>query len=110
MPMEPIRLNEAVSKARFHALLRDWFEETDDDRIGDVDFGKSAWLHVFDGETRFRLNADTKRQGIAEYLRLVDRHGDGLKWSVVANRDGKLNAVAYGPDAKRVRRFYLYSI
>jgi hypothetical protein len=110
MPLEQVRLNEAVDKSEFHSLLRDWLNSADDSTIGDADFGKSAWLHVRDAAARYRLNADTTRQGVAEYLQLVERYGDGLKWSVVANRDGVENAVAYGPESRRVRRFYLYFV
>jgi hypothetical protein len=41
----------------------------------------------------------------------VDRFGDELAWTIVQNQNRKsrkMNAVAYGPEQERVRRFYLY--
>lgn len=109
MPMEKVGPSDAISKREFHSRLRSWLLNTQENMIGDAERGQEAWVHVLHAATVYRLNSDTKRAGVAEYLELVNRHGDDLKWSTTQNRDGKPNAVAYGPDASRIQRFYLYS-
>jgi hypothetical protein len=42
---------------------------------------------------------------------MVDRHGDGLEWRLIANQRGRENAVGFGPDAVRpAPLLYLYSV
>ena len=113
MPLEKVSKSTPLSKQEFHARLRAWLHSADnpgDSRIdgGATKYGGSAWLYVQDGWALYRLNADTKHQGVNDYLRLVDRYGDDLAWTTKPNRDGKNNAVAYGPTSEPVRRFYLY--
>src|SRR5687768_10271642 len=108
--MRQILVGDAKSKAEFHDALRQWLDTTTEETIGDAEFGQTAWLHVRDGGATYRLNADTKRQGVADYLQLVDRFGDDLKWTIRPNRDGRENAVGYGPDCETVQRFYHYVI
>ena len=53
--------------------------------------------------------ADANRPAVAEYMGLVDIHGDDIAWSIVGNRRGNMNAVAFGPDAVRLyNTLYLY--
>jgi hypothetical protein len=108
MSMQRIGPREAVARPEFDALLRAWHSHSDDHTIGDADFGQAAWIHVHDGSTVYRLNADTTRAGVEEYLRLLDKHEGDLEWSIVPNRNGRDNAVAFGPDRQRPRYFYLY--
>ena len=106
--MKRIGANQAVTRQEFDALLREWQSHTNDDTIGDAEFGQTAWVHVHDGSTVYRLNADTNREGVREYLRLLEKHEGDLEWSFVPNRNGRDNAVAFGPDRQRPRYFYLY--
>jgi hypothetical protein len=109
MPMQRVHWDQALTKAEFHARLRAWLRDDeariDGGRDGD---GRAPWVHVRDGHALYKLHADTKRQGVADYLALVRQHGDDLAWTVVASQSGKPSAVAYGPTAQKVRRFYLY--
>jgi DNA-binding NarL/FixJ family response regulator len=53
--------------------LRDCYRSTDDERIGGVvEYGGTPWLWVSLGPDRFHLNADSKREGVESYLRLLD--------------------------------------
>jgi serine/threonine protein kinase len=106
--LQRVGAGEAITKADFHGRLRKWLDETDDPFVGDSAIGVTPWIHVRDGDARFYLNSDTRREAVTEYLRLVDQDGDGLAWAVVANRRGRMNAVAYGPEGIRIKGFYLY--
>ena len=109
MPMNKVPRSEPISKAVFHQRLREWVEAGNEKCIGDPDVpGVTPWLMVTEGDHRFRLHADTAREGVVDYLRLVTQFGDTLAWTVVPNQRGHENAVAFGPDAERPRHFYLY--
>jgi hypothetical protein len=109
MPLAQVRRREAVTKSEFHRRLRTWRDTTDDTQIGPVGGrGQTPWVHVRDGSGLFALNADTKRQGVEDYLQLVKLFGDDLQWKVVASRAGKMTALEYGPEGRSIRYFYLY--
>jgi DNA-directed RNA polymerase subunit beta' len=99
MPMDQVRLSRAITKAELHRRFRAWLA-TGEQKISPsgVD-DRTAWVHVRDGELRFVLYADTNRPAVEEYLGLVGVHGDDIEWRVVESRGGKLDAVAFGPDA-----------
>jgi hypothetical protein len=109
MAMEQVRRDQAISKEQFHSRLRDWLDNTDDNVIGPegVD-GRTAWIHVHDGSTVFVLHADTKREAVTFYLRLVEQHGGALAWKIAPSQRGKMTTVVYGPEKVRHRPFYLY--
>lgn len=108
MPLQRVHWDQALAKAELHARLRDWLGHREDHIDGGSDNdGRAPWVYVRDGQPLYKLHADTKRQGVEEYLALVGQYGDNLVWTVVASRSGKPSAVAYGPQQK-VRRFYLY--
>jgi hypothetical protein len=80
MPMEQVSLGDAIPKRAFHARLRAWLDSTDDTVVGDPDVpGVKAWVHVRDGDSRYKLYADTRRDAVADYLRLVDQWDDNLQ-------------------------------
>lgn len=111
MPIKRVSLDDAISKSEFHSRLRAWLHDTGDAIVGEPDVpGVTAWVHVLDGSSRYRLHADTRRKAVDDYLRLVAPHGDDLKWTVVASKRGRINAVAYGPERKRLVPFYLYLV
>lgn len=111
MPMERVRNSDAITKAELHNRLRKWLE-TDEYIIGPTGTDeRTAWIYVQEGESRFKLHADANRPALAEYLQLVDQYGDDIEWQVVENQRGNLNAVAFGPDAKRLNNtLYLYLV
>jgi hypothetical protein len=104
--MAQLNRHEVLTKQRFHGRLRAWFKDTDDKTVGDPK--ATTLLYVRHGDLVFRLNADTQREGVAEYLALVDQYGDDLEWHAVSSESGRKTAVAFGPSKTRVRRFYLY--
>jgi hypothetical protein len=109
MPIVPASKLQPLSKAEFHKRLREWVENTNEARVGDPDDdNRQPCAYVSDGGNVFRLHSDTQRDGVKEYLALVSKHGDDLEWSIVQNRDGKMNKLAYGPTKKRLSYFYLY--
>jgi len=99
---------EALSRREFDSELREWLGYSDSPFIGDAErFGGRAWLWVRQLGWRYYLNADTTREGVAEYVRLLDKAGK-LSWSVVPNEKGVENKVAFGPDQIVIPGFYLY--
>jgi len=111
VPMQRVRTAEAITKPEFHSRLRAWLRDTDEATIGPPDVpGVSPWVYIHDGGTRYEFHADVKREPVERYLQLVDRYGDELAWTIVANQRGKENAVAYGPDKERFTPFYLYLV
>ena len=112
MPMERVGLSEAITKAELHRRFRDWLQDPHQYIIGPTrEDERTAWVHVQDGESRFKLHADANRPAITEYLSLVDQYGDDIEWSIVENKRGNLNAVAFGPVAKRLdNTLYLYLV
>jgi hypothetical protein len=108
MPMLKVRSAEPLARAEFERRLREWYEGTDEDRIGgDTDYGGSSWLWVRYGSGRYHLNADSKREGVATYLRLLERTPD-LNWIVTAGRAGKMTKVVFGARQQAIPGFYLY--
>ena len=98
-----------MGRQEFHLALKDWIENSDEDIIGDPGKpGVQAWIHTKESGRLFRLHADTPRHAVENYLELVARQGENVEWVVVSNNRGKLNAVAFGPKAERVKSLYLY--
>jgi hypothetical protein len=103
--MTRVGRDEAISKAVLHERLRAWVRDFPNDIvIGEAEFGQTAWLHVKDGDKTYRLNADTRRDGVLAYLALLD----SIAWRTVANRNGRQNAVACGSNSEPIPHFYLY--
>jgi len=111
MSMEQVERDQALGKREFHSRLRRWISETDDATIGPehVD-GRTNWLFVRDGDALFGLHADTRREAVERYLKLVAVHGENLVWKIVPSQRKKMTAVAYGPLAIRTKSFYLYVV
>lgn len=97
-------------EADFTELLRWWPETSEEETVGDVgSFGGKPWILVETGSVRCHLNADTKRAGVRRFLELRQEHGAQMTWQVIANARGRVNRVAVGPDAEKVKGFYLYT-
>jgi hypothetical protein len=110
MSMDKVRRDQAVTKAQFHQRLRSWFEKNTDDAVvgpENVD-GRSRWIHIRDGSNMFVLHADTKRDAVDHYLRIVARYGDDLQWTIAPSQRGKPTAVVHGSEQCRLKSFYLY--
>src|SRR4051794_23876828 len=101
---------QAISKAKFHEKLRDWFENTDNKILDPEVLATRPWEYVKDGMDVFVLHSDTKREAVEWYLGIVEIYGDDLLWSIVPSQSGKKTAVAYGPERleSTTPRFFLY--
>ncbi len=107
--MNRVNRQQPLTRDVFHNELRKWYENTDEETIGDVgSYGGVAWVWITDETNEYHLNADTKRRGVQEYLALLREYENLLEWSIVQNSLGVLNKVAFGPDKKVIKRFYLY--
>ena len=109
MPTERTHRSNPISKRDFHVALMDWLANTSDAIVGSeaVD-GRTPWIHVLDGDTMFVLHADTRRDSVLHYLKLVAIHGESIAWKVVPSQRKRMTAVAYGPSEERYKPFYLY--
>jgi hypothetical protein len=96
------------SKADFNNALQKWYEETAEKTIGNHEYNQSSWLFVELGGYKFHLNSDSKREGVAKYLKLVERYSDNLPWQIVQNNRGKINKVTFGEEKLKIAGFYLY--
>jgi hypothetical protein len=64
---------------------------------------------VRDGHRLARLNADTTRDAVAQYMALVQAAPGDLEWSVVPSARGNLTKIAFGPDRLILPSFHLYA-
>jgi len=109
--MERVSRQQPISKTQFHQRLREWLEGGNELRVGPEDvIGVTAWIHVQDGSNIFGLHADTGRDAVNEYLEVVRQHGNDCRWEIALTERGKMNAVSYGPEPRRITSFYLYRI
>jgi hypothetical protein len=110
MPMERVGRTDWIGKGEFHSRLRRWLRDTDEPVIGDPEaHALTAWVWIRDGHRLARLNADTTRDAVAEYVNLV-RHAPGdLEWSIVPSARGNLTKIAFGPDRAILPAFHLYA-
>jgi len=98
-----------LDRQGFDSWLLNWYQSTNEKTVGDVgNFGQQVFLWVEDNGSKFRLNADTKREGVEVYLNILKENNSPLNWSVVANLKGKMNKVAFGENKIKIRGFYLY--
>ena len=99
-----------MTKDQFNEWLRTWCSTSSDKTISDYeDYGQSTYLYIQEDGNLYHLNADTKREAVEEYLKLLDSNKD-LLWTIVPNRKLRLNKVAFGENKKILKGFYLYII
>lgn len=110
MPMDRTGRPDWISKAEFHSRLRRWLRDTDEPVIGDPDaHALTAWVWVRDGHRLARLNADTTRDAVDEYLALLRTVPGDVEWSIVPSARGNLTKIAFGPDRVILPSFHLYA-
>ncbi len=78
------------------ALTR-WVEETEEDTIGDLSFGRAPWLSFDTSAGLADLNADTRRAA-AERVLTHARRGPNAAWKVIENNRGKVNKIVFDPN------------
>jgi hypothetical protein len=107
--MERRQRSEPLTRGELDTALADWARAFPREAtIGPVgDYGGKAWLHVRDQGRPFHLNVDTRREGVLEYLAMLEADPQ-LEWHVVPNARGALNKAAFGPQQRTIPGFYLY--
>jgi hypothetical protein len=100
-------LETALTKAEFHRLLES-FLATSSQVIAEKEHGQTPWVWVKSLGGRFYLHADTTREGVDHYMRLIEELGDLLKWHVIKNERGRMNKVAFGDNKIVIPGYYMY--
>ncbi|HEY7076361.1 MAG TPA: hypothetical protein VH418_13370 [Solirubrobacteraceae bacterium] len=105
------RGTHCASKAEFSALMRHWYDGSDEETVGDLGQvqGVTTWITVRAGTHTIVVHADTKREGVRRYLELVSQHGPEFPWRVGPSRTGKIDKVFVEPDGSATAGFYVYS-
>lgn len=99
-----------AGKAELVRVLGQWLETSDAPTIGDIETRPkvTAWLFADVGDHRIRINADTRRDAVARFVRL---NTPALRlWPVVANNRGTVNKVLQSPDRERVKYWNAYLV
>lgn len=110
MPMERVGRADWITKTEFHSRLERWYRDTAEPIIGDPGAQRwTAWIWVRDGHQLTKVNADTTRAGVAEYLALVRQWSDAIEWTVTESSQGKFTKVVFGPDQLAVKGFHVYA-
>jgi hypothetical protein len=100
-----------LTKRIFHVRLREWLK-LGEDRIdgGTASDDRRPWIYIRDGGSLYNIHADSTREGVGQYLSLVDRYGDSLDWSVVMSKRGKPTKAGFGPLEEIIEGFYVYFV
>lgn len=99
-----------AGKAELVRVLERWLEASNAPTIGDIDERPKVtpWLFADVGNHRIRVNADTRRDAVARFVRL--NTPDLRLWPVVANNRGTVNKVLQSPDRERVKYWNAYLV
>ncbi len=100
---------KGVDVGSFESLLerlRRWIDQTEEEVVGNSpNFGGTPWIHFSVSGVRCRLNADTKRSGVAEVLQRSNL--PGFRVGVGLNNRGKCNKLLFNGEA--VPGFFAYT-
>lgn len=90
------------------ASLKNWVKTTNDPFIGDLENfnGNTAWIKFIKNDFEYYINADTKREGIIEFIK---NHDNGNAWKVIKNNRGNYKKVTNGINGKAIKYLYFYS-
>lgn len=81
------------SRGELIDALRRWHDDTDEDTIGDLKFGRAPWLSFDTSAGIADLNADTRRTAIERMLRSISKAD--APWQVIENNRGKVNKIVF---------------
>jgi len=84
------------SRTELVDALRRWYDDTDEDTIGDLKFGRAPWLSFDTSAGIADLNADTRRAAIERMLRHPSKAD--APWQVIENNRGKVNKIVFDPN------------
>ena len=105
-----VRGTRLAGKAELFRLLKYWLRMSDMTTIGDIgNFGGSACILIAleNGRTA-RLNSDTKRITVEEYVKTAKARGPEAPWAVVGNQRGRLNKINFRADGTETPGWYCY--
>ncbi|MDQ2935808.1 MAG: hypothetical protein M3R49_12705 [Chloroflexota bacterium] len=99
-----------AGKAELVRILERWLEASDAQTIGDIEkrLKITPWLFADVGDHRIRVNADTRREAVARFVRI--NTPDLRLWPVVVNNRGTVNKVLQSPDRERVKYWNAYLV
>jgi hypothetical protein len=94
------------SKKLFYKVLNGWCvyngNKTDITIGNDKYKGTPTLWFKIDG-TYYKLNSDTKMSSVLEFL-----SNQNNSWTIIPNRDGKMNLVTNNLDGEKIKGFYFY--
>lgn len=99
----------AIGYPIFLETLGNWLNATDEETIsnGGTEVGVNGWLYCKYNNHILRLNSDTTRAGVSEFLEQVNsKSNSGLY--VINNRDGRFNKIVPEVTKKPIEGFYFY--
>jgi hypothetical protein len=91
-------------------VLRAWLDGSDVPTIGPVaNYGGKPWIVIhLNGDQTAVLNADSKRAAVGEYVKDAETRGAEVPWSILANRNGQWNKLAFRADREPTAGWYCY--
>lgn len=101
---------KVAGKAELLRLLKDWLQISGTPTIGNIGtFGRRPCIFIaLDGGLAAVLNSDAKRVAIEEFVKDASASGPDAPWSVVRNRLGRLNKLAFRADGVETPGWYCY--
>jgi tRNA(fMet)-specific endonuclease VapC len=105
-----VKGTRVANKGELLRLLQDWLELSSVTTIGDIGtFGRDPCIFISLANDRTAvLNADTKRAAVEQYVKNAKVHGANAAWSVIPNRQGRLNKLTFREDGIETPGWYCY--
>lgn len=110
---DPVRIaantsRSATSRSGLHHDLRQW-RCRGGDIVGDAArYPGTAWIWAEDAGNWYFLRSGATAAGVADYLALVDEHGEALAWRAREDRESGPRLVGFGPNRRTIPGFPLY--
>lgn len=105
-----VERTKLAGKAELFELLKNWLEASHMPTIGVVGkFGGRRCVSIgLDEDLIAVLNVDTKRTAVEQFVEDASERGPEVLWSVVPNRRGRLNKLAFRADGAETPGWYCY--
>ncbi len=102
-----MKKTKCTSKEQLIVLLKNWLE-TSETKIGNGKnkTGNTKWIFLNLNSTNYYINADTKREGIVEF---VKNHENNYPSIVIANNRDVYKKVSNDENGKAIKGLYFYS-
>ncbi len=81
------------SRSELIDALQRWHDDTEEDTVGDLKFGRAPWLSFDTSAGIADINADTRRTAIERLLRHPSEAD--TPWQVIENNRGKVNKIVF---------------